>query len=233
MSHHALRCKPQVQMSGFSERHGKPMAFYSDRLSVFHVQARERAQSGSGLPAIRPRPARAQRGFPCFVRRPCRCSHLDPGRDAPDLDRTVGDMELETAMKTIRLLATVLLVGLTIGCASISYKPSLSLGTSPSSVHARVQMNQLADASPPDEKETKFAGFAATEPGTLAGDLATEVTNALLTDFSNNQVLDTIQKRMTNPDLVMNGTIHRFYAQSGINALGWSTIMIDFFWLFG
>src|SRR5713101_2453688 len=29
--------------------HGKPMAFYSDRLSVFHVQARERAQGGPGL----------------------------------------------------------------------------------------------------------------------------------------------------------------------------------------
>src|SRR3989475_5790756 len=29
--------------------HGKPMAFYSDRLSVFHVQARDRAANGSGL----------------------------------------------------------------------------------------------------------------------------------------------------------------------------------------
>src|SRR5437764_9029524 len=142
-------------------------------------------------------------------------------------------MELGTAMKTIRLLATVWLVGFTVGCASISYKPSLSLGTSPSSVHARVQMNELVDASPPDEKEKKFAGFAATEPGTLAGDLATEVTNALLTDFNNNQVFDTIQKRMSNPDLVMNGTIHRFYAQCGINALGWATVTIDFIWFFG
>src|SRR5439155_1259793 len=26
----------------YLERHGKPMAFYSDRLSVFHVQARDR-----------------------------------------------------------------------------------------------------------------------------------------------------------------------------------------------
>jgi hypothetical protein len=136
-------------------------------------------------------------------------------------------------MKTLRLLATALLVGVTVGCASISYKPSLSLGESPSSVHARVQMNQLVDASPPDEKEKKFAGFAATEPGTLAGDLSTEVTNALLTDFSNNQVFETIQKRMTDPDLVMTGTIHRFYAQSGINALGWSTIWMDPIWLFG
>jgi len=30
-------------------RHGKPMAFYSDRHSIFHVQARDRAQGGRGL----------------------------------------------------------------------------------------------------------------------------------------------------------------------------------------
>src|SRR5205809_884351 len=34
---------------GISERHGKPMAFYSDRLSVFRVHPRERAQNGRGL----------------------------------------------------------------------------------------------------------------------------------------------------------------------------------------
>jgi len=33
----------------YLERHGKPMAFYSDRLSVFHVHARDRAQTGPGL----------------------------------------------------------------------------------------------------------------------------------------------------------------------------------------
>jgi hypothetical protein len=33
----------------YLETHGKPMAFYSDRLSVFHVQARDRAQGGPGL----------------------------------------------------------------------------------------------------------------------------------------------------------------------------------------
>src|SRR5437016_6575526 len=33
----------------YLERHGKPMAFYSDRLSVFHVHARDRAQTGRGI----------------------------------------------------------------------------------------------------------------------------------------------------------------------------------------
>src|SRR5947199_6818158 len=34
----------------YLERHGKPMAFYSDRLSVFHVYARDRAQGAPGFP---------------------------------------------------------------------------------------------------------------------------------------------------------------------------------------
>jgi homeodomain-containing protein len=33
----------------YLERHGKPMAFYSDRLSVFHVYARDHAPAGRGL----------------------------------------------------------------------------------------------------------------------------------------------------------------------------------------
>jgi len=33
----------------YLERHGKPMAFYSDRLSVFHVNAREKAKGGPGV----------------------------------------------------------------------------------------------------------------------------------------------------------------------------------------
>jgi transposase len=33
----------------YLERHGKPMAFYSDRHSIFHVQARDRAEGGAGL----------------------------------------------------------------------------------------------------------------------------------------------------------------------------------------
>jgi transposase len=33
----------------YLERHGKPMAFYSDRLSVFHVYARDKAQGGPGV----------------------------------------------------------------------------------------------------------------------------------------------------------------------------------------
>ena len=33
----------------YLERHGKPMAFYSDRLSVFHVYARDQAQRGAGV----------------------------------------------------------------------------------------------------------------------------------------------------------------------------------------
>lgn len=119
------------------------------------------------------------------------------------------------------------------GCASVFYQPTLSLGQSPLTIPARVKMNQFRDASPPDDKGMKVGGSSATEPGTMAGDLPTQITNAVLTDFSNNQVFERIQKRMETPDLILNGTIHRFYGKSGINTFGWITLPINIIWLLG
>src|SRR2546428_13353431 len=44
------------------------------------------------------------------------------------------------------LAAGALLLG---GCASISYKPSLSLGPSPVTIHRKVQVETFRDESPP------------------------------------------------------------------------------------
>jgi len=136
-------------------------------------------------------------------------------------------------------MRTVLLVGLglglllTPGCTPISYKPSLSLGESPTTVKCRVQIETFKDESPTADRGSKVAGTSATEPGTLAGDLAVEVTNAVLTDFSTNQVFESIQKRMDDPDLIMRGTIRRFYGHAGPNAIMWATIPVDIIWFFG
>ena len=128
------------------------------------------------------------------------------------------------------LAAGALLLG---GCASISYKPSLSLGPSPVTIHRKVQVETFRDESPPGDKGKKVAGTSATEPGTLAGDLSGEVTNAVITDFNINAVFEVVRARVDDPDLIMRGTIRRFYGHAGPNALFWSTIPVDFIWLFG
>ena len=60
----------------------------------------------------------------------------------------------------------------------------------------------------------------------MAGDLAAEVTNAVLTDFNNNAVFETIRARVEDPDLIMRGTIRRFYGHAAPNALAWATTQI-------
>ena len=130
------------------------------------------------------------------------------------------------ALLAISLLAT--------GCASISYKPSVSLGTSPQTIKANVKIETFADQSPAEDKETKAFGVSACEPTTLQGELAPDVTDAILTDFENNMIFSNIRKRFdTQPDLVMTGTIHRFYGTSAPNAVFWLTIPIDTIWLLG
>lgn len=129
----------------------------------------------------------------------------------------------------LALVATILISG----CASISYKPTVSLPDSPKTINARVKVEILVDKTPEEDKDSKVGGVSATAPGTLAGELGFEVTDAILVDFNNNQVFQEIKKRIENPDLIIKGSINRFYGKAGINELGWITLPIDIIWLLG
>jgi hypothetical protein len=132
------------------------------------------------------------------------------------------------------LAAAAFIASFTTGCQSISYKPGTSLGMSSQTIKANVKLETFIDQSPASDKSSKFAGVSACEPGTLDGELATDVTDAVLTDFNNNQVFASVKKRFENePDLVMKGTIQRFYGKSGPTPVFWITIPIDILWFFG
>ncbi len=133
-------------------------------------------------------------------------------------------------------LKPILIFGLLIsvvGCVSISYKPSLSLDQSPKTIKARALLHKFSDNSPEEDKDTKLGGVSVAEPGTIEGDLATGVTNAILSDFHNNRVFLEIEKSMEHPDVVIQGRIVRFSGKGGMNALGWFTIPISIVWLLG
>lgn len=130
----------------------------------------------------------------------------------------------------------VLLSGLlfmAFGCASISYKPSVSLDQSPTTIKARVSVSKFVDETPSDDRDSKIGGVSVAEPGTVEGDLATGITNAVLADFRDNRVFDVIEKNLDNPDYIIKGRIQRFSGKGGINTLGWVTIPIDIIWLLG
>jgi hypothetical protein len=127
-------------------------------------------------------------------------------------------------------LASVLALG---ACTSISYKPALSLGPSPIKIPAKLQVETFVDHSPPEDKTKRALGVSATEPDTLAADLSTEVTNAVIADFLINGVFAEAGKNITNPDAVMTGEIKRFYGRAGLNGAGVITLPINPIWLLG
>jgi hypothetical protein len=132
------------------------------------------------------------------------------------------------------LVAVAFIAFLATGCTPINYKPAVSLGTSPQTIKANVKLETFIDQSPQDDKGSKAFGMSACEPGTLEGELAADVTDAVLTDFNNNQVFENVKKRFENePDLVIKGTIHRFYGKFGPTPVMWITIPIYTIWLFG
>ncbi|MFM8551191.1 MAG: hypothetical protein ACKOCD_02595, partial [Nitrospiraceae bacterium] len=100
---------------------------------------------------------------------------------------------------------------------SIPYKPTLKMEASFHTIPARVLVQPLKDASPPDDKEDSTgASFSQTSARSMEGDLSTLVTKALVADLSATGVFQTLHRNQTNPDLVLSGTIHRFYGQVSI-----------------
>lgn len=67
----------------------------------------------------------------------------------------------------------------------------------------------------------------------MAGDLGTEVTNAVIADFLANGVFAEVGRYVERPDAVMTGQIKRFYGRAGLNAAGWITLPINPIWLLG
>jgi hypothetical protein len=117
---------------------------------------------------------------------------------------------------------------MTVGCASTSYyEPSLSLDQSPKTIKARVSMSKFVDQTPSDDRDSKIGGLSVAEPGAIEGDLATGVTNAILSDFRDNRVFEVIEENLDNPDFIINGRILRFFGKGGPNTLGWFVLALS------
>ncbi len=107
------------------------------------------------------------------------------------------------------------------GCAALlftaclPYKPTLFLEKNFDTIPASVSVEALRDASPPDDKEHVAEGVVS-QTGLMEGDLSALVTQALVAGFSATSLFRSISNREAHPDLVLTGTIHRFYGQATV-----------------
>ena len=135
--------------------------------------------------------------------------------------RTCRKGDIRMSYREWLRLALVIFVLLS-GCTSVTYKPGLSLEKSPVKIKAKAQVESFVDHSPATDKDRRIGGVSATEPKTLAGDLATEVTNAVINDFLINGVFQEVGKSVDNPDLIVTGEIRKFYGKAGLNSCNYS-----------
>jgi hypothetical protein len=118
--------------------------------------------------------------------------------------------------------------------ACVPYKPMLSLENSPHTIPVKILIQPLHDASPPEDKEHPAQrSFSQTGADSLEGDLGALVTQAILADFRSTSVFQSIRTEQKHPDLILGGTIHRFYGQVSIPSwllipgVGWAA---QIFW---
>lgn len=118
----------------------------------------------------------------------------------------------EVTQRLSGLLVLVVAVILTSGCIHNTYTPKIKLDESQKTIKAKVQVESFLDKSPAADRESTFAAPSATSSKVFEGPLlATTVMQAILNDFRSNAVFDSIRKHDQDADLVLKGTIYRFY----------------------
>lgn len=102
-----------------------------------------------------------------------------------------------------------------LAACAIPYKPTLKMEATFHTIPARVLVQPLRDDSPPDDKVSLADGVIA-QTGAMDGNLDALVTKAISADFSATAVFRSIGRSENRPDLVLSGTIRRFYGQATI-----------------
>lgn len=128
----------------------------------------------------------------------------------------------------VRIAAALLLAATGAGCLPFSYEPRMSLGVSPERLPLRVEVHDLQDVSPPEDRRRRLGGTSATATDSLAGELSTQVTDAILTSFRNDAVFSELRRRVGSPDLVMSGNIREFYAVSFLHPIALPAVFTFF-----
>lgn len=133
----------------------------------------------------------------------------------------------------LRFLTGAVAILLLTACA-ISYKPTLKMEATFHTIPAKVLVQPLRDASPPDDKQDSTeASFSQTSPSMMEGDLGALVTKALVADFSATGVFQTLHRNQAKPDLILSGTIRRFYGQVSIPSwlhISWMSWAAHAYW---
>jgi len=111
-------------------------------------------------------------------------------------------------------------------CAAVRYQPSLVVGHVDEPIPVRVELRDLTDATPPEDARRTLGGTSATSHESLSGDLSIAVTDAILTNLRNDGFFTEVRRRAGAPDLVLSGTIRRFYGKSYVHPIGWLSSLV-------
>lgn len=136
-------------------------------------------------------------------------------------------------MKTKILCQLFVFALLVSSCATISYTPKVSLDVSPTTIRKTVKVENLVDKISQEQKAKPVSGYSVTDSESLAGDLSSEVTNAIIEDFNSNAVFSKISKKEDQPDLILKGEIVSFEGKFRPTTAMWITIPIDLIWFLG
>lgn len=139
-------------------------------------------------------------------------------------------------INTMKVLSVMMAVLVMQSCATISYNPKISLDVSPKTIEGSLMVEKIVDNTPIEDRKNPFSGFSVTNEQSLINDLSIEVSNEIVSDFSNNAVFSKVSRSIKNPDYILEGEMTKFMGRTKLTTYGlisFITIIGVITWYFG
>jgi hypothetical protein len=129
-----------------------------------------------------------------------------------------------------RVVLPILIFTFLSGCSpSAPYRPSVSLGKSPVMIRAKARVEPFADLSPAEGK--MWDAITSDTPRVVEPwstmYLTRHITDAVVSDFSANNVFQEVGQNVNDPDIVIKGEVNGFRGKTKRNTLGWLTFPVE------
>lgn len=110
---------------------------------------------------------------------------------------------------SVRFLCLIY-ISVLFSCTPIRYTPRVTLKPCNETINKKIKVKEFVDLSPLKDKKSRIDKYTVTSDLSLSDSLDNLVTNAIVSDFSENNLFAQVGRDVYEPDFIMKGEIRKF-----------------------
>jgi len=116
----------------------------------------------------------------------------------------------QTNMRFLLRLLSLIYISVLFSCTPLRYTPRVTLSPCEETINRKIEVKKFIDLSPLKDKKAKIDKYTITSDLSLSDSLDNLITNAIVSDFSENNLFAQVGRDVYEPDFILKGEVRKF-----------------------